>query len=405
MTVNGEDFAGARVRYWRQKRGLSQQVLAGLCGLTQGYISQIESGLRAIDKRSTLVRLADALRVSVADLTGQPYPPESPHHARALTAVPDIRAALIALAYVDLPAEPSRPMEAVRADVRQLMDWRRTCEYANATALIPGLLRDLGAAANSSKASDRDEVLRLLTLATYTTAFVLRYLGFVDLSLAAAERCHAAAIGVADPEWTGLAEFSRLHTLPPESRAVGRGLAAVTADALQGHLDRPEVRQVYGMLHLTSAWADALAGSQADAEAHLAEADEVAASLGDEPGNGGFAQMFFGPTNIKQWRASIARECGDAGKAVALASQIDPRQVHSRSRLVQFHIEYGCALAAARRHDAEALVQFVHAERVAPQRVRLSPVVRDTIGAMLRRARADAGGTQLRELAGRIGVA
>jgi hypothetical protein len=100
----------------------------------------------------------------------------------------------------------------------------------------------------------------------------------------------------------------------------------------------------------------------------------------------------------------LALESGDAGRAVELARGVDTAKITSTSRLVAFHVDLGSALAASRRQDAQALAQFVHAERIAPQRVRLSPVVRDTVGAMLRRARADAGGAQLRELASRLGV-
>ena len=83
---------------------------------------------------------------------------------------------------------------------------------------------------------------------------------------------------------------------------------------------------------------------------------------------------------------------------------MEPRRIGSASRRAQFHIDYGLALAATRRADAAALAQFVNAERIAPQRVRLSPDVRDTVGAMLRRAQAGAGGAHLRQLAARVGV-
>jgi catechol 2,3-dioxygenase-like lactoylglutathione lyase family enzyme len=43
----------------------------------------VERGQRAIDKRPTVVALAAALRVSVAELTGQPYPPVDPSRERA----------------------------------------------------------------------------------------------------------------------------------------------------------------------------------------------------------------------------------------------------------------------------------------------------------------------------------
>jgi transcriptional regulator with XRE-family HTH domain len=399
------DFIGARVRFWRLKRGLSQRTFAQLAGMTQGYISQIEAGLKEVDKRSTLVRLADALQVSIADLTGQPYAPSDAPHARALTAIPEIRAALIGLAYLDLPRRSVAAPEQLRAEVQELMHCRRTCDYSAAAPLIAPLLRNLGAAAHDPKAADRGEALRLLALTAHNASFVLKYLGFIDLSLSASERCHLAATELGEPEWIGLAEYTRLHMLPAESRAVGQRLAAATADQLQPHLDSRAVRQAYGMLQLTTAWAETISGREEEACDRLAEAQDAADSLGEDPADGGFGQMNFGPTNVAQWRASIAFEGGEAGKAVELARAIVPQRILSTSRRAQFHIEYGSALASTRRADGEAVAQFINAERTAPQRVRLSPIVRDNVGTMLRRAQANAGGAHLRELASRVGVA
>jgi len=400
-----DDFAGARIRFWRLKRGLSQRTLAGLAGLSQGFVSQVEAGLKEIERRSTLVHIADALQVSVAEIVGQPFFPSDPQHARALTAVPEIRAALVGLAYLDFLPAPGRSLAELDAGVRKLMRCRRSCDYADAAQMIAPLLRDLCATAYGPQSKDRTEGLRLLTLTTYTAAFVLKYLGFVDLSLAAAERCHDAARELGAPEWVGLAEYSRLHMLPPESRDVGRQLASATTDLLARELTSPDVLQAYGMLHLTTAWTEALAGDVDAAGSHLDEAEEIAGQLGPDPSDGGFAQMNFGPTNVAQWRMSLALEAGEPGRAVKLARGFQPGAINSTSRLAAFHIDFGSALAAGRRNDAEALAEFVHAERVAPQRVRLSPVVRDTVGAMLRRARADAGGDVLRGLAARVGVA
>ncbi|GIM95908.1 helix-turn-helix domain-containing protein [Paractinoplanes toevensis] len=399
-----EDFVGARVRSWRLKRGVSQRTLAGLAGISQGYVSQIEAGLKEIDKRSTLIRLADALQVSVADLTGQPYAPGDATHARALAFVPAIRAALISLVYLDLADAPARPMEELADHTRRLMAARQACDYAEAAGLIAPLLLDLGAAAYSPASTHRPDGLRLLTLATYHASFLLKYLGFVDLPLAAAERCSDAARELGAPEFIGLSDYARLHHLPPESRGVGRKLAAAATERL-AHESSPEALQTYGMLHLTCAWTDALADRPGDAQTHLGEAAAVAARLGGDPADGGFAELQFGPTNIAQWRVSLELETGSPGRAVELARAVDPKQILSRSRRTQFHIEHGAALAATRRADGEALTQFITAERIAPQRVRLSPIVRDNVGVLLRRARANAGVDHLRELAARVGVA
>ena len=104
-----EDFMGARVRYWRLKRGLSQKTLAGLAGMTQGYVSQIEAGLKEIDKRSTTIRIAEALQVSVAQLTNVTGP-DYPEINVAEAAVPAIRAALNVVRLSEV-TEPRRTLQ------------------------------------------------------------------------------------------------------------------------------------------------------------------------------------------------------------------------------------------------------------------------------------------------------
>jgi transcriptional regulator with XRE-family HTH domain len=64
---------GARVGMIRRRRGLSQEVVAGLAGITAAYLSMLEHGLRGFNRRGLLEDLAAALGCSVADLTGQPY--------------------------------------------------------------------------------------------------------------------------------------------------------------------------------------------------------------------------------------------------------------------------------------------------------------------------------------------
>ena len=40
------DHIGARVAYWRRRRGLTQAVLAGLAGVSQPFISHVEAAPR-----------------------------------------------------------------------------------------------------------------------------------------------------------------------------------------------------------------------------------------------------------------------------------------------------------------------------------------------------------------------
>src|SRR4029453_14272870 len=89
---------GQNVRTWRRRRGgMSQKALAGLAGLSQSYLSQIESGERPLDRKATQIAIANALNVSVTQLLGEPGTPDDPTRQRALAHVEAIRASVIEL--------------------------------------------------------------------------------------------------------------------------------------------------------------------------------------------------------------------------------------------------------------------------------------------------------------------
>ncbi len=64
----------ARIAACRKRRGTTQGALAGLVGRSESWLSQVERGLRTVDRLSVLQRLADVLDVSVETLTGEPAP-------------------------------------------------------------------------------------------------------------------------------------------------------------------------------------------------------------------------------------------------------------------------------------------------------------------------------------------
>ncbi|MGH3712297.1 MAG: helix-turn-helix domain-containing protein [Micromonosporaceae bacterium] len=393
------DFIGARVRHWRLKRGLSQKVLGELAGVTQGYISQIESGLKEVDKRSTLVRLAEALQVSGADLTDLAGP-EFPERTAADATIPAIRAALNVVRLGD-SYESSRALPQLRADVDRLSELRKRGRYDVLGGLLPDLLLDLhGVAGTPHREADRREALRLMVRAAYCTTYTLKYLHYSDLAMIAAELCHAAAQQLDEPVWRGLSDFTRIHSLPVENKTITRRLAVEAADRLTPYLDDKDAQQAYGMLQLSAALTSAVCERDDDARSQLAEAAEMA----ERTGEGDFAQMHFGPTNVGFWRAAIAVEMGEGGRIREIAKDIRPETVDSSTRQAAFFIDVGRALAQTRKHDREAINHLLRAERLAPQRVRLDASVRDTVGAMLRRAQARAGGEQLQSLAARVGV-
>jgi DNA-binding XRE family transcriptional regulator len=56
-----------RVAVWREYRGLSAKALAEAAGITQGYLSQIETGKRD-GTVGTMKKIAEALRLSLDEI-------------------------------------------------------------------------------------------------------------------------------------------------------------------------------------------------------------------------------------------------------------------------------------------------------------------------------------------------
>src|SRR6266705_4671992 len=64
---------GQRIAAFRRRRGLSQAALAGLVGRSESWLSQVERGVRSVDRLSVLLDLARVMHVEVEALTGRPW--------------------------------------------------------------------------------------------------------------------------------------------------------------------------------------------------------------------------------------------------------------------------------------------------------------------------------------------
>ncbi|MFI2649869.1 helix-turn-helix domain-containing protein [Micromonospora fulviviridis] len=387
------DTIGTRIRYWRMRRsGMSQAVLAGLAGVSQSYISQVESGRKTIDRRSTLVAVAAALQVTVADLLGQGAEPGDPARDSAAESVPAIWSALIEIE--DGERRPAtRVREELAADIARSDELRTSANYPAMARLLPDLLVE--AAAVSGVA---------LVQVAYQASTCLRHLGYRHLALNAARIAVSAAEEVEDPAWLGAARFAYAQSLPIESaplaaRAADRSLAALQAGAAD-----ERVRQMLGQLHLSAALTSTVSGRPDVARDHLTEASREAAGLGDPPDGAGFNGCGFGPTNVRLWEMSIAAELGESGRVIELSRTVRPQVLAASNRRMSYWLDLGRALAEDGRSDAEALAAFVRAEQAAPAPFALNPLAQDAVVTMAQRARRRAIPDDLRMLAGRMGI-
>lgn len=391
--MKSPDTIGARIKYWRLRRGgMTQGVLAGLAGVSQPYISQVEAGRKSVERRSTLIAIAKALHVTVADLLGQPGDPTDPLKSGAAAAVPDIRAALIEIEEGER-RQPSRTAKELTALVERVDRLRLVSDYGTMAPLLPSLLLDAAASRGIT-----------LVRAAYETSVCLRNLGYRDLALPAARIAVAAAQEAEHSAWLGAARFVHTQAMPIETAATTSRIAERSLTELQRHASDVEVRQMLGQLHLSASMACAVNGQPADAQAHLDEARREAISLGDPDDGVGFNLCSFGPTNLGLWRMTVAIELGDYGEALDLAKQISPAPLRVANRHQSYWLSYGRALAHSGKSDREALVALTRAERAAPLAFSLNALARDSVVMMVRRAQRRSVSDDLRTLARRVGV-
>jgi transcriptional regulator with XRE-family HTH domain len=386
-----DEHIGARVRLWRRRRGLSQVTLAGLSGVSQGYVSQIEHGVRQVERRSTLVALATALDVSVADLLGQTSDPTDPVRARASEAVAEIRVALVEIEVGDVRA-PSRGPDELDAAIGYMLQLRQASDHLTLAPLLPGLLRDT--------AARPDALIRV----AYAASACLRALGYRDLARPAARIAVDVARDLDDPAWRGMAQFGFVLALPVEAAAVAQKVSERSLVELQHAAAEPDARQMLGQIHLTAALASATASRVDDAWAHLREAESEALSLG-EPADGiGFFGSFFGPLNVHLWKMSLLSELGEYGRVLELAEGVPVEGIPIANRRQSYHLDRGRALAHTGKRDKEALIALAQAERAAPAPFRLNPMIRDVVSTMITRAHRRAVGEDLVAMAVRLGI-
>lgn len=388
------------VRFWRRK---SLRTVAELAGLSESHLSRLERGERPVDRRSTLEALAAALDVAPGELTGS-------HELAAGEGISEVHAAVVALRValadnsLDDPAdETARPWSELAADLHRINnDLRPRADYAALGLVLPDLIADLHATAAADPSHRGEALLGLLDVYTAATA-TAKHLGEPDLAAVAAMHARGVAAELDFPiAHSALAELLRAQAVSSPARERSLSLAARAADRTAHAVGTDgAAAEMYGMLHLTCALNAAALTRYSESADHQTEAAEVAARVGD---GSNFGNQNFGQTNLGFWRITLAVERGEGGKVAEIARHVDPTAVVSAARRSGFYTDLGRGLATERGRRGDAVAALRTAEQLAPQRVRANPYVRETVTDLLRQARRDSEGRELRGLAYRMGV-
>jgi transcriptional regulator with XRE-family HTH domain len=391
---------GDRIRVYRRRRGLSQKELAGLIGRSESWLSQVERGLRSVDKFSVLVHIAQVLKTDVETLSGtrMEYAPNGDTHVDGIDEISVALTRYPGLGPLAVPT-PSTLEDLERLATEAHIRYQ-TADYVTAARILPRLIETVDAVVFNATRADLERVLTLQHETYLATAKLLTKTGDGYLAWIAADRAAVAAIRLDSPARKGLAAYQVTCALLKIDRIdEAERVAVAAANAIDD--DDSLAISARGALILISAVIAGRRNDRKGATERLRQAQYLADAIGED---GNYGWTAFGPTNVAIHQVSVAAELGDAEAAIHYAVQIDTSNLPEslRSRQAQIHLDAAWAYSQ-HKDDPAVVINLMETERVAPQILRYNVVAREIIRELLKRERRSAT-PGLRALAARAGV-
>lgn len=401
MSAEYERALGRKIAFHRKRRGLSQKEFAGLLDRSEAWVSQVERGVRRVDRMTVLEKVADVLNVPVAELAAEApivasvAEGEAPGASRlrlVLSAAHSLQAVL---------GQPEPPdVAALRAEVERAWTLTHRGDYADLAELLEGLVPRLEAATRAGTDEERPDLFRLLASMYHTCSAALANMGEPEAAWIAVDRAVVAAERAGDPLLMAAGEF-RLSIVFLGARHYHQAatVSGSAADALMplAETGQPQAVALRGALTLQRALAAGRLNQAEEAYAHLRHAKEMAEQVGE--GRNDY-NTEFGPTNVALHEVSVAVDLGDAGVALRAAAAVDPSDL-SAERQARFGIDLAQA-HAQRRQVNEAVSALEDARQLLPEMFRAKPSVRQLVADLL--AMSPLPSDQLRALARELGV-
>jgi transcriptional regulator with XRE-family HTH domain len=376
--VASAQLTGERIAYHRKRLGLSQVEFAGLIGRSDSWVSQVERGVRSVDRLSVLQRVADALGVPVAELRGTDADDSASTDDRP-EALAELRLALTGHPAIEVvlgsTPEPltSERLGQLREMSAQVWPMVHASRYTELAPLAARLVPELEQAVRSPASDELTEAARQLLTDTYqAVAAMMAKVGETDAAWVASDRAAFTAEALDDPLAVAASLFCMAHAFLT-LREVGQaqGVAREAVEGLEQQAEREPTAQTLslcGAFHLVLAIGAARDNNRPEAHEHLDQARAIADRIGEDRDDFGTE---FGPTNVELHAVGVAVDLGDAGLAIDLARRIQPEQL-SPERQARYLIDLAHA-HAMRRQIGEALRCLEEAERLTPEQTRTRP--------------------------------
>lgn len=390
-TMNENLTVGERVAWYRRRKGISQEVLAGLVGRTADWLQKAERNRIELDRVSVLRELARVLDVPLSYLLPAPCPSDRTPDVMQ-TGVAALRAALTdyrqMTPFLEQNVDEKAPLlENIRRDVSAVWSAYQDSRYEYATNRLPTLLADTQCAVRKYSGSNRRQAQGLLALSYHVGAALLTKLCEADLAWVAADRGLAAARETDEPIVIGSLIRSVAHALLSTGRhAEAASLVSSTASYVRasGTSATPNRVSIYGTLLLAGSVAAARMGDRSATRAFLAEADSAAQYIASDQNH---MWTSFGPTNVVIHRVATSMELGDTQTAIDLGGKLDTNALPAERR-TRHALEVARAFSRRNRRE-ETLAMLLTAERIAPEQVRSHFLSKQLVHALIRTQRGN----------------
>lgn len=399
-TPDYQQALGRKIAAERRRRGLSQPELARMIDRSLAWVSQVERGVRKVDRMSVLETLAAALDVPLAELAAEApvvaAVTEEPPGASGLRLVLSGAYALRAM----LNGRRPPVLSTLRARSRKAWELTHAGRYADLTDLQRDLIPDLETAARAVTEDKRAEVFELMAATYQACSAALAKLGEPEAAWIAADRAMAAAERAGNPMLVAAGAFRLVFVfIAARHYDQAEETACTAADALQSLADDgdPQAMSLWGALTLQRAVIASRVNDPAAAYSYLERASQIAARLGE--GRNDY-NTEFGPANVRLYEIAVAVELGDAGRALHAAATVDTSRL-SAERRARMLIDVARA-HAQRRQVSEAIAALCEAEQITPEQVREHELVRQLISDLL--TMQDPPSAELRDLAIGLGA-
>jgi transcriptional regulator with XRE-family HTH domain len=380
-----EATIGHRIAVRRARRGLTQEELAGLVGLSLSMTKKIESGERRVTRLSQLVRFAEALHLKdLSELIGLPLAvaTDNPPAHRAVTAV--YSALLNRSASVDSVLD----LTDLASRIRQAWQTWQTASVFRYDAVgqqLPSLICRTQGALRLLEGDARRRGLRLASMVYQLTRTWTKRVGEYDLSILAADRAVVCALDADDPNLGAAASWNLAMILSAQGEAEhATAVVRRAIEELDNRTDQatPARLAALGSLHLLGAVEAARADRPADIHQLLDRAESIAARTGET----NYFRLAFGPTNVALHRLTSAIELGRTKEALSLAEDISVLHTPAVERRLTYRLDAaGCYARTQNDPAAVYMLRQVHQE--SPEELRYNRTAREMVRTLRDRAK------------------